>query len=68
VTTDGAVIGIPTLTAAGSADGTPTPDTQALASVLAAAHPGDQLTLSVTRGTQELTVHLTLGELPAAAV
>ena len=33
-----------------SAGGTPTPDTQALAGVLAAADPGDQVTLSVTRG------------------
>ena len=30
-----------------TAGGTPTPDPQALAGVLAAAHPGDQLTLSV---------------------
>jgi S1-C subfamily serine protease len=49
-----------------AAAGTPTPDTQALAGVLAAAHPGEQLTLSVTRGAQELTVKLTLGELPAS--
>jgi S1-C subfamily serine protease len=49
-----------------AAGGTPTPDTQALAGVLAAAHPGEQLTLSVTRGAQELTVKLTLGELPAS--
>jgi S1-C subfamily serine protease len=48
-----------------AAGGTPTPDTQALAGVLAAAHPGEQVTLSVTRGAQELTVKLTLGELPA---
>jgi putative serine protease PepD len=47
-----------------AADGTPTPDTQALAGALAAAHPGDEITLSVTRGGQELTVKLTLGELP----
>ncbi len=47
-----------------SADGTATPDTQALAGVLAAVDPGDQLTLSVVRGGQELTVKLTLGELP----
>jgi S1-C subfamily serine protease len=47
-----------------AAGGTPTPDTQALAGVLAAAHPGDQITLSVIRATQELTVKLTLGELP----
>ena len=48
-----------------AADGTPTPDPQALAAVLAAAHPGDQLTLSVTRGTQDLSQKLTLSELPA---
>ena len=46
-------------------DGTPTPDTQALAGVLAAADPGDQITLSVTRDGQEQTIKLTLGELPA---
>jgi S1-C subfamily serine protease len=45
--------------------GTPTPDTQALAGVLAAAHPGDQIALSVIRDGQEQTVKLTLGELPA---
>ena len=47
-----------------SAGGTPTTDTQALAGVLAAADPGDQITLSVVRGAQDLTVKLTLGELP----
>jgi S1-C subfamily serine protease len=47
-----------------AADGTPTPDTQALAGALAAAHPGDEITLSVMRGGQELTVKLMLGELP----
>ena len=45
---------------------TPTPDTQALAGVLAAADPGDQITLTVIRATQELTVKLTLGELPGS--
>ena len=49
------------ITAAG---GTPTPDTQALAGVLAAADPGDQLTLSVTRAGQAIDVKLTLGQLP----
>ena len=49
-----------------AADGTPTPDTQALAGALAAAHPGGQLTLSVVRGAQALTVKLTLGELPGS--
>jgi S1-C subfamily serine protease len=48
-----------------AADGTPTPDTQALAGVLAAADPGDQITLSVIRDGQEQTMKLTLGELPA---
>ena len=47
-----------------AANGTPTPDTQALAGVLAAAHPGEQVTLSVTRGAQQLDMKLTLGELP----
>jgi putative serine protease PepD len=47
-----------------AAGGTPTPDTQALAGVLAAADPGGQITLSVIRGGQELDVKLTLGELP----
>jgi S1-C subfamily serine protease len=32
--------------------------------VLAAAQPGDEITLSVIRGGQELTLKLTLGELP----
>jgi putative serine protease PepD len=49
-----------------SAGGTQTPDTQALAGALAAADPGDQITLTVIRGTQELTVKLTLGELPGS--
>jgi hypothetical protein len=44
--------------------GTSTPDTQALAGALAAAHPRDQITLSVTRGGKDLDVKLTLGELP----
>ena len=47
-----------------AAGGTPTPDTQALAGVLAAADPGDQLTVAVTRGGQEMDVKLTLGQLP----
>lgn len=48
-----------------AADGTPTPGPQALAAALAAAHPGDQITLSVTRGGgQETDVKLTLGQLP----
>jgi len=47
-----------------TAGGTPTPDTQALAGALAAADPGDQVTLSVTRGGQDMDVKLTLGQLP----
>jgi putative serine protease PepD len=47
-----------------AAGGTSTPDTQALVGALAAAHPRDQITLSVTRGGQDLDVKLTLGELP----
>jgi S1-C subfamily serine protease len=49
-----------------TAGGTPVPDTQALAGVLAAAEPGDEVNLSVARGGQELDVQLTLGELPAS--
>jgi len=49
-----------------AAGGTPTPDTQALAALLAAARPGDQVTLSVVRGAQELTVKVTLGDLPGS--
>ena len=72
--------GIVTVTSGGPADraglrpgdiirvagGTPTQDTQALAGVLAAADPGDQLTLSILRDGQEQTDHLTLGELPGS--
>jgi S1-C subfamily serine protease len=53
----------------------PTPDASALSQALAAARPGDRVTVTVTRGTEtatsgtaprtagELTVHVTLGEL-----
>jgi putative serine protease PepD len=44
--------------------GTPIPDTAALAEALAAKQPGQAVTMTVARGGQELTVHLTLGELP----
>src|SRR3984957_12766575 len=47
-----------------AAGGTPTPDAQALAGALAAAHPGDRITLSVVHEAQERTVQVTLGELP----
>jgi S1-C subfamily serine protease len=46
-----------------SAGRTPTPDAASLAEVLAAARPGQALTITVTRGTQTLTVPVTLGEL-----
>jgi S1-C subfamily serine protease len=48
-----------------AAGDTPTPDPQALVGVLAAARPGDRITLSVLRAAQDkLTVTVTLGELP----
>jgi len=70
--------GIVTVTSGGPADhaglrpgdiiravgGTPTPDAQALAGALAAAHPGDRITLSVVHEAQERNVQVTLGELP----
>jgi putative serine protease PepD len=43
-----------------------TPDTSALSEALAGDEPGDQVTLKVTRGGQDLTVHVTLGQLPAS--
>jgi len=49
-----------------AAGGTATPDQQALAAVLAAAHPGEKLTLEIDRAQQQLSVPLTLGELPAS--
>ena len=49
-----------------SASGTPTPDTQALAGALAAAHPGDRSSLSIVREMQNLTITVILGELPAS--
>jgi S1-C subfamily serine protease len=33
---------------------------------LAAARPGQQVTVTITRAAPHLTVHVTLGELPAA--
>jgi S1-C subfamily serine protease len=49
-----------------TAGGTPTPDAQALATALAAAHPGDTMALQILRGTERLTVTVTLGKLPAS--
>ena len=57
-----------------SVGGTQTPDATALSEALAAARPADLVTLTVSRGaagqgqgtTQDLTVHVTLGELPGS--
>jgi S1-C subfamily serine protease len=71
-------VGIVAITSGGAADraglrpgdviraagGTATPDQQALAGVLAAADPGEKLTVAITRAGQQLSVSLTLGELP----
>jgi S1-C subfamily serine protease len=60
------------ITSVGSA---PTPDASALSQALAAARPADQVTVTVSRGggagaaqgtTRELTVRVTLGELPGS--
>jgi S1-C subfamily serine protease len=46
-------------------NGTATPDTETLATVLAGLHPGQQVSLSVTKADgSTITVHLTLGQLP----
>ena len=41
-----------------------TPDTSTLSQALAAARPGDKLTLTITRDSRDQTVQVTLGELP----
>jgi len=48
-------------------NGTPTPDTETLAAVLAGLHPGQQVPVTVTKadGTTT-TVHLTLSQLPGS--
>jgi S1-C subfamily serine protease len=43
--------------------GTPTPDTTALAEALAAERPGQDAAITIARGGQEMTVHVTLGDL-----
>jgi S1-C subfamily serine protease len=46
-------------------NGTPTPDTEALAAILAARHPGDQVSVRVvTSSGGQATYHITLGQLP----
>ena len=51
------------ITSAGQAR---TPDSQVLSQTLAAARPGDEITLTVARGAEHLTVKLTFGELPGS--
>jgi S1-C subfamily serine protease len=45
---------------------TQTQDTTALSQALAAARPGDNVTLTISRGGQDRAVQLTLGELPGS--
>ena len=48
-------------------NGTATPDTEALAAVLAGLRPGQQVTVSVTKADgSTATVHVTLGQLPGS--
>jgi S1-C subfamily serine protease len=49
-----------------SAGQAPTQDTTALSQVLAGAQPADKITLTITRGLQDHTVQVTLGELPGS--
>jgi S1-C subfamily serine protease len=50
-----------------SVNGTATPDTETLAAVLAGLHPGQQVSVSVTRaGGSTTTMHLSLGQLPGS--
>jgi len=51
------------ITAAGT---TRTPDGTALSQALAAARPGQQVTLAITRSAQQLNLPVTLGELPGS--
>jgi S1-C subfamily serine protease len=44
----------------------PTPDTTALTQALAAAEPGDQVTVTISRDGQDRDVRVTLGELPGS--
>jgi S1-C subfamily serine protease len=49
-----------------SVGGSQTPDTTALSQALAAAQPGDKVTVTVSRDGQDRTVQVTLGELPGS--
>ena len=42
------------------------PDTTALSQALTSARPGDKITLTISRGGHDQTVHITLGELPGS--
>jgi S1-C subfamily serine protease len=46
-----------------SVQGTPTPDTTALTGALASMRPGQDASVAIVRDGQEMTVHVTLGEL-----
>jgi len=73
-------VGVVTVTGGGPADraglkagdvitsvgGQETPDTTALSQALAAASPGDKVTLTVSRDGENRDVQITLGELPAS--
>ncbi len=48
-------------------DGAQIPDTTALTQALAAAKPGDEVTVTVSRDGQDRSVQVTLGELPGSA-
>jgi S1-C subfamily serine protease len=45
---------------------TQTPDASALSQALAAAEPGDKVSVTITRGGQDQTVQVTLGQLPGS--
>ena len=49
-----------------SVGGVQTPDTTALTQALAAAEPGDQVTVTISRDGQDRDVRVTLGELPGS--
>jgi S1-C subfamily serine protease len=73
-------VGVVTITSGGAADraglragdvitsvgDAQTQDTTALSQALAAARPGDKVTLTISRGGQDRAVQLTLGELPGS--
>jgi serine protease Do len=46
-------------------DNTPIIDVQSLGNVLLSKSPGDTVAVTINRGGQQMTVNVTLGELPA---